>query len=416
MGIETLQSAFGLLVLVAIAWAISERPRDVSWRVPAAGLGLQLLIGLLLLRLPQARELFAALNDGVLALLAATEAGTSFVFGFLGGDPLPYEETEAGGSFVLAFRSLPLVIVVSALTTLLTYWRILPLIVRGLSFVFERAFGVGGAVSLSTAANIFVGMVEAPLFIRAYLDRLTRAELFMVMCGGMATIAGTVLLLYVTILGPVIGDAAGQLVTASIISAPAAIMIAWLMVPIDGPRTSADMAESLPAESSMDAITQGTERGLKLYLNIIAMLIVLIALVQIANFVLALLPAVGGEDLTLERILGWLMAPVVWLMGVPWAEAPVAGGLMGIKTVLNEFLAYSRLAELGGELSERTRLIMTYAICGMANFGSLGIMIGGLTALAPERRAEIVSLGLKSIVGGTLATCCTGAVVGILGS
>jgi concentrative nucleoside transporter, CNT family len=410
-----LHSAIGLAVLVASAWLISERRRAVSWRVPVIGIGLQLLIAVVLLKLPQSQAAFAALNDAVVALQASSEAGTSFVFGYLGGGPLPFEETTAGGSLVLAFRSLPLVIVVSALTALLTYWRVLPLIVRGFSFVFQRTFGIGGAVALSTAANIFLGMVEAPLFIRAYLRQLSRGELFMVMCTGMASIAGTVFFLYVAILGPVIGDAVGQLLTASIMSAPASIMIAWLMVPLDASRTAGGYTPAtLQATSSMDAVTQGTERGLALYLNIVAMLVVLVALVHLANAALSLLPAVGGAELTLERVCGWVMAPVVWLMGVPWSEAPAAGGLMGIKTVLNEFLAYLRLAEIDAALSERTRLIMVYALCGMANFGSLGIMIGGLTAMVPERRQEIVELGMKSIVGGTLATCCTGAVVGLI--
>jgi concentrative nucleoside transporter, CNT family len=413
-----LHSAVGLIVLITIAWALSENRRAVSWRVPVAGIGLQLALALLLLKLPQSRQVFELLNDGVLALAAATEQGTSFVFGYLGGGPLPFEETLVGGSLILAFRALPLVIVVSALTALLTYWRVLPLFVNAFAAVFQRSFGIGGAVSLAAAANIFVGMVEAPLFIRAYLARLSRGELFMMMCAGMATIAGTVLLLYVTILGPVLEDAAGHLITASIISAPAAIMIAWLMVPIERlPRGAAPLApQPFPATSSMDAITQGTERGLMLYLNIVAMLLVLISLVHLANAVLSLIPHVAGAALTLERMLGWLMAPVVWLMGIPWSEAATAGGLMGIKTVLNEFLAYLRLAELGdAELGARSRLIMSYALCGMANFGSLGIMIGGLATLLPERRREITGLGIKAVVGGTLATCCTGAVVGIIG-
>lgn len=412
-----LQGVFGLLVLTAIAWLLSEDRRALGWRVPVAGLGLQLLIALIVLRLPAARSVFASLNDAGVALQNATEAGTSFVFGYLGGGPLPFEETAVGGSLVLAFRALPLVIVVSALTSLLTYWRILPLIVRAFSLLFERTLGVGGAVSLSAAANIFVGMVEAPLFIRNYLGQLGRGELFMVMCVGMATIAGTVLLLYTTILGPVLPGAVGHLVTASIISAPAAIMVAWIMVPPRGAGTSAELADPRSlAASSMDAVTQGAERGLKLYLNILAMLIVLLALVHLANAILGLLPDLGGQALSLERMLGWLMAPVVWLMGVPWSEATTAGSLMGIKTVLNELLAYLSLAELAdGQLSERTVLIMSYALCGMANFGSVGIMIGGFTVLIPERRREVASLGLKSIVGGTIATCCTGAVVGIVG-
>ena len=412
-----LQGAFGLLVLTAIAWLISENRRALRWRLPVAGLGLQFVIALIVLRLPQAQSVFASLNNAVVALQNATEAGTSFVFGYLGGGPLPFEETAVGGSLVLAFRALPLLIVVSALTSLLTYWRILPLIVKGFSLLFERTLGVGGAVSLSAAANIFVGMVEAPLFIRDYLRELDRGELFMVMCVGMATIAGTVLVLYTTILGPVLDGAVGHLITASIISAPAAIMVAWIMVPPGNRSTSAELADlRSQAASSMDAVTQGAERGLALYLNVVAMLIVLLALVHLANAVLGLLPEFAGQALSLERMLGWLMAPVVWLMGIPWSEATVAGSLMGIKTVLNELLAYLSLAELSdGQLSERSVLIMSYALCGMANFGSVGIMIGGFTVMIPERRREVASLGLKSIVGGTIATCCTGAVVGIVG-
>jgi CNT family concentrative nucleoside transporter len=411
-----LQSVLGLIAFTGFAWIISENRNEFSWRVAAGGLGLQLLIAALLLKVPAARFFFVALNQAVLALEEASLAGTSFVFGYLGGGPLPFEETEVGGSLIFAFRSLPLVILMSALTALLSYWRILPAIVQAFSTIFGRTLGVGGAVSLSAAANVFVGMVEAPLFIRSYLGRLTRGELFMVMCTGMATIAGTVLLLYTSVLSSVLADAAGHLVTASIISAPAAIMVAWIMIP-PGSTTGADQRMSpFQATSSMDAITQGTERGLSLYLNIVAMLIVLVALVQLVNSLLGLLPVWGGESLTLQQILGWLMAPVVWLMGIPWSEASAAGSLMGIKTILNEFLAYLELARMtDGELGPRSILIMSYALCGMANFGSVGIIIGGFTALVPERRKEIASLGLKSIVGGTLATCCTGAVVGIIG-
>ena len=413
-----LHSAFGLIVLTGIAWLLSENRRAATWRVALTGVALQVGVALLLLKLPAAQTFFHGLNDAVAALQNASEAGTGFVFGYLGGAPLPFETIPGTSSIVLAFRALPLVIVVSALTALLTYWRVLPLVVHGFSLVFQRAFGIGGAVALSTAANIFVGMIEAPLFIRGYLRQLTRAELFMVMCTGMATIAGTVFFLYTTILEPVIPDAAGQLLTASIMSAPASIMIAWLMLPLERHGTPSGLLGSgSDASSSMDAIAQGTERGLALYLNIVAMLIVLVALVQLANSLLGLLPDVDGAGLTLERLLGWLMAPAVWLTGIPWSEAPTAGALMGIKTALNELLAYLRLAQLDtAALSERSQLIMTYALCGMANFGSVGIMIGGLTAMAPERRREIVELGLKSVVGGTLATLSTGAVVGIITS
>jgi len=268
---------------------------------------------------------------------------------------------------------------------------------------------------LSTAANVFVGMVEAPLFIRPYINQLSRSELFIVMTGGMAGIAGTVMVLYASILGPVIPDALGHILIASIISAPAAVVIAVLMVPTEGAPTSGQMVPPQAASSSMDAVTRGTADGLALLLNIVALLIVLVALVTLANLALAELPAINGAPVTLQRMLGYALAPLAWLIGVPWSEAATAGSLLGVKTVLNEFIAYIELAQLPeAALSPRSRLLMTYALCGFANFGSLGILIGGLATMAPGRREEIVSLGMKSIVAGTLATCLTGALVGLL--
>jgi len=355
------------------------------------------------------------LNDGLQALERATQAGTAFVFGFLGGAPQPFAESGNGSTFVLAFRALPIILVISALSSLLFYWRLLPWIVRMISRVFERTMGVGGAVALSTAANVFVGMVEAPLFVRPYLTQLSRGELFIVMTCGMAGIAGTMMVLYASILGPVIPDALGHILIASIISAPAAVVISVLMVPPTGAPTSGELVPPQPASSSMDAVTRGTVDGLNLLLNVVALLIVLIALVTLANALLGWLPAPGGEPLTLQRLLGYLLAPLAWLIGVPWSEAPAAGALLGVKTVLNEFVAYLDLARLSDStLSLRSRLLMTYALCGFANFGSLGILIGGMATMAPERRDEIVGLGMKSIVAGTLATCLTGALVGIL--
>lgn len=412
---DHLHSALGLAVLTAIAWAISEDRRAVKIKIALAGVALQVAVALVLLKVPPITQLFSALNSMVLALQDATEAGASFVFGYLGGGPLPFEETQPGAGFILAFRALPLVIVVSALTAVLTYWRILPLIVRGFSKLLERSMGVGGAVGLGAAANIFVGMVEAPLFIRPYLRTITRSELFVIMCTGMATIAGTVLILYANILGDTIPNAVGHLLIASLISAPAAITIAKLMVPETGTPTKADQDIPSDATSTMDAVTKGTQSGLMLLLNIMAMLVVLVALVHLVNGMLALIPDVAGAPVSLERLLGFVMAPVTWLMGVPWSEASTAGALMGTKTVLNEFLAFLQLTELPAEaLSPRSQLIMTYALCGFANFGSLGILIGGLSTMVPERQQEIVALGPKSIVAGTLATCCTGAVVGML--
>jgi len=413
--LESLQSLLGLVAFLGFAWLISERRSLHALKIGAVGIGIQIVLALLLLKLPPLKQFFVVFNQAVLALQEATRAGSGFVFGYLGGAPLPFEETQPGASFILAFRALPLIIVVSALTALLTYWRILPWIVRGFSALLQKSMGVGGAVGLGAAANIFVGMVEAPLFIRPYLNALTRSELFVLMCTGMATIAGTVLVLYASIIGGIVADAAGHLLVASLISAPAAITVALIMVPQHEAPPPGSLALQEQAGRAMDAVTQGTADGLKLFLNVAAMLLVLVALVHLVNLMLAVLPDAAGAPVTLERILGIVMAPVTWLMGVPWHDAFTAGSLMGTKTILNEFLAYLQMAQLPeGALDGRSRLIMTYALCGFANFGSLGILIGGLATMAPKRRAEVVSLGLKSIVGGTLATCCTGAVVGLI--
>jgi CNT family concentrative nucleoside transporter len=414
---ERLQAVLGVLALLAVAAALSENRRAIVWRQAAIGLCVSVAAALLFLKLPFAAQTLGLLNVPVQAVADATRAGTSFVFGYLGGGPLPFAENSPGGAFVLALQALPLVLVVSALTSLLFHWGVLQAVVRALAAVLRRTMGVGGAVGLSTAANVFVGMVEAPLFIRPYLAKLTRSEMFLVMVGGMASIAGTVMVLYATIVGSLVPDAFGHILVASLLSAPVTILIARLMVP----ETQASEAAATyvigkaDTQSSMDAIARGTAAGLELLLNIVAMLVVLIALVALANAALGLLPEIFGAKLTLERMLGWAMAPVCWLMGIPWAEAQTAGRLMGVKTVLNEFVAYVQLAATPVDaLGERARLILVYAMCGFANFGSLGIMIGGLATMAPERRAEIVDLGLKSLVAGTLATCFMGALVGAL--
>ena len=411
-----LQSAFGVLALLAIAFAFGENRRNVSLRQAAIGLFVTVLTAIVLIKLPIVAHAFGVINDAVGAISQASRAGTSFVFGYLGGGALPFDLKAPGADFILAFQALPVVLVMSVLTTLLFYWRILPPVVRGMAWLLERTLGVGGAVGLSTAANIFLGMVELPLFIRPYLAQLTRSELFLVMTGGMAGIAGTVLVLYATLLAPLIPDAAAHFVIASVLGAPAAILISLIMVPeTSDVRTGGALSDpEMHASSTMDAIVKGTVAGLELLLNIVAMLIVLVALVYLANAILGLLPEVGGK-ISLQRMLGYVMAPVCWLMGLPWPQAVTAGSLMGTKTVLNELIAYVDLSKLGTDaLDPRSRLIMLYAMCGFANFGSLGIMIGGLGTMAPERREEINSLGLKSIVSGTLTTCLMGAIVGVL--
>jgi CNT family concentrative nucleoside transporter len=407
----------GVVGLIAIAWLISERRGAVAWKQVGLALALTVIVAVLLLKIPQIVAAFAYVNRAVGAIGDATHAGTSFVFGYLGGGPLPFDLKTPGADFVLAMQALPVLLVMSVITTLLFYWRILPPIVRAFSWALERTIGIGGAVGLSTAANIFVGNVEAPLFIRPYLARLTRAELFIVMTGGMAGIAGTVLVLYANILGPHIPDAAAHLVIASVLGAPAAILVSLIMVPETADRqTKAELVEPEPvASSTMDAIVKGTTAGLELLLTIVAMLLVLVALVHLANAILGLLPDIAGAPLSLQRVLGWIMAPVCWLIGIPWEQAQTAGSLMGIKTILNELIAYVELAKLPPDaLDARSRLIMLYAMCGFANFGSLGIMIGGMATMVPERRDDIVALGLKSIASGTIATCLIGAIVGML--
>ncbi|MCS3758532.1 NupC/NupG family nucleoside CNT transporter [Bradyrhizobium centrosematis] len=412
-----LQSALGIFALLLIAFALTENRRAVSLRQAAIGLVVTVVTAIMLLKLPAVAHAFGAINDAVGAISAASRAGSAFVFGYIGGGTLPFDLKVPGADFVLAFQALPIVLVMSVLTTLLFYWRVLPPVVRGMAWLLERTLGVGGAVGLSTAANIFLGMVEAPLFVRPYLAQMTRSELFLVMTGGMAGIAGTVLVLYATLLAPLIPDAAAHFVIASVLGAPAAILISLIMVPETSDKRTGGTLEDPEMEvaSTMDAIVKGTSAGIELLINIVAMLLVLVALVYLVNAILGLLPQIGGAAISLQRLLGLVMAPVCWLMGLPWDQAVTAGSLMGTKTVLNELIAYVDFSKLPeGALDPRSRLIMLYAMCGFANFASLGIMIGGLGVMAPERREEINALGLKSIVSGTLTTCLMGAVVGVL--
>ena len=410
-----LQAVVGYLLLLGLAWTLSSRRRAIPWRTVLGGIGLQLALALLIFRLPGARELFAAGNDALLAIAAATREGTTLVFGFLGGASLPYAETVPGSSFVLAFQALPVVLVMSALSAVLYHWRVLPWLVRGFSVVLERTLGVGGAVGMSTAANVFVGMVEAPLLIRPYLASVSRGEMFIILSGGMAGVAGTVMALYASILGPVVPDALGHILAASFISAPAAIVFAVILVPPEGPATGQHLQLPPTNHSTMEAITRGTGEGATLLINIAAMLIVLVAMVSLTNQVLGLLPTIDGSPLSLQRLLGWLMAPFAWMAGIPWAESAVAGSLLGTKTVLNELIAYLDMARLSEDvLMPRSKVIMTYALCGFANLGSLGILLGGMCAIAPERRREIVQLGPWTLVSGTLATLSCGSVVAML--
>ncbi len=413
-----LQSFIGFILLFAFAWAISEKRGAIIWRTVSGAIILQIVLFALLFKFPWFKEASAALNDALNGVAAATREGTKFVFGYLGATGSPADapfKVEAGKStFIAMTMAFPVIIVVSALSSLLFYWRVLPVIVTAFSWVLKKTIGIGGAVGVSTAANIFLGTVEAPLFIRPYLAKLSRGELFITMAGGMAGIAGTVMVLYGIILSAVVPDAIGHVLIVSFISAPAAVAFSALMVPHEGPVTEGGITTANPTSSMMDAITQGTVDGVAVYINVAAMLIVLTALIALSNMILAI-PFNKVDAPTLQGILGSIMRPVVWLIGIPWDESQAAGSLMGTKTVLNEFIAFFDLAKLSADtLSVRSRVMMVYALCGFANFASIGMMIGGLGTICPERRNDIIDVGYKSLVAGSLATLSCGALVGIV--
>ena len=402
----------GWLALLGLAWLLSERRHHIPWRIVAGGLLLQIALALLLIGVPPARSAIMLLNGAVDALQRATDDGTAFLFGYLGGGALPFAELRPGASLILAFKILPLVLVISALGSLLFHWGVMQRITAAFAFLLRRAVGIDGPVALAAAVHIFVGNIEAPLLIRPYLAGLQRGELFAVMSCGMAGIAGTVMVIYAAILGPVIPDALGTIITASVISTPAALAVAALMVPFTPVMSAAPAIAHRPQTlGTLDALVRGTADGIAPLVGITTTLLVAVTLVSLVNLALAPLPGAPS----LEAIFAQPFRPVLWLMGVPWAETAAAGLLMGTKTVLNEFVAYLQLAALPPEtMGPQTRTILTYAMCGFANFGSVGIMVGGMGAMVPDRRADIATLGLRSIVSGTIATCMSGALAGIL--
>ena len=408
-----MRGLLGIAALLAIAFALSEARGEIRWRVVIGGVLLQVAIAALFLKVPPAVTLLVALDHGVDALQTATEAGTSLVFGYLGGGPLPFAETVPGGSFILAFRALPLVLVISALAALLVHWGVLQRIVGALAWVLRGTLGIGGAVGLAAAAHIFVGMIEAPLLIKPYLRGMSRGELFAVMSCGMAGIAGTMMVIYGAILGHAIPDSFSYILIAAVLSTPGALAVSALMIPYAVEPDVEAAIEAGSDGSAMEAIVRGTLEGITLIAAIIAMLIVLVAIVTLVNDVIGLVP-LAGAPLSLQRIFAFGFRPLVWLIGVPWDQSGQAATLMGTKTVLNEFVAYLDLAHAPADaLDAHAKIVMTFALCGFANFGSLGIMLGGMTAMAPERRAEIVALGWRSVVSGTLASMMSGAVAGL---
>ncbi len=417
---DQFRGIIGIAVLLALAWGLSEdRTGRPGWRWIVGALGLQGILALLIVRVPFVWEVVTLANDGVAAIERATLDGSSYMFGYLGGADLPFELKEgAEAPLIIAFQILPLVIVFSALAALLWHWGVLKWLVNGLSYLLRRTLGVSGVVGLSGGANMFLGVVESPLVVRAYFAKMSRAELFQVMVLAMATISGAILILYATTLRETVPDAVGHMISASLVSLPAALLIAKLMVPGSGEETGTEADENEPGlkyENSIDAVVKGTMDGMQLFLAVIAIIIVIFALVSLTDQVLALLPLVGDEPVTLKRVFGWLFAPFMWLIGVPWAEAQAAGGLMGTKAILNEYVAYLELAALpDGTLGERSLLIVTYALCGVANLASVGLLVSTIGTLCPERRAEAAGLGMKSWIAGNIATAMTGAWIGLV--
>ena len=411
---NALHGLLGLASLLLLALAFSENRRAIPIRVVATGVLLQIGLALLALKLPAAGAVLARLAEGVGALDKATEAGTSFVFGYLGGAPLPFAAAGQANSLILAFHVFPLILVVGALASLLFHWGIMQRIVGALAFALRRVVGVGGALGTGAAVNFFVGMVEGPILIRPYLPKMSRGELFALMSCGMAGISGTVMVIYAHILTPVLPDAFASVLAAALISAPAAIAVGAILVPFAPSEASeAQIVIADPPLNVMDAIARGTSDGVVIFVHVIANLIVLLALVALVNMALGHLPDIFGAPVTLQRIFAVAFRPAAWLIGVDSADLDAAARLLGAKTTLNEFIAFLDLAALPPDaISARSKQILVFALCGFANFGSVGILVGGLSAMAPERKHDIAALGLKAMFSGTLASLMGGAVVG----
>jgi len=418
----TITSLFHIIIgfvgLVCIAIPFSQNRSSINYRHIFAAIILQIVLAFALLKIPFIVQIFAYLSEGVTALQAATQEGAEFVFGYLSNSSTsPFESSGTGNSMIFAFQILPLIIVISSLSALLWFWNILPLIIRAISKIFEKLFNIGGPIGLGATANIIMGQVEAPLLVRPYLSRMSEKELLILMTAGMSTVSGSIMIALVSMLAPQFPDInlIQHLVSASILSIPAAIMYANIMIP-SSEVTNFD-GNSVPKvyESSMDAITRGTRDGLDICLNVGAILIAFIALVSLLNSLLGILGGwIGVSDLSLQLILGYIFFPIVWLMGVPLSETLASAELLGLKTALNEFVAYGALANIEPDaLSDRSKLITLYALCGFANFSSVGILVSGISAMAPERKNDLIRVSIKALIGATLASCMTGLVIGI---
>ena len=417
--LQNAQSLVGVALTIGLCWALSEKRSAFPARLALGAVAVQAGLVLLLFGLPSARPVLAGAGAAVDGLSASTQAGVKFVFGFLAGaDGQPYAVTNSGALFVFAFRVLPVILVICALSALLWHWRILKWVTQGFGFVFQKTMGLRGPPALATAATVFMGQVEGPIFIRSYLAGLSRSELFMLLAVGMSCVSGSTMVAYATILKGVLPNAAAHVLTASVISAPAGVLLARILVPRDGEAeagSEADHGGDKVYESSIDALIRGTGDGLQIVLNVGATLIVFVAIVAMVDGLLALAPPLAGAPVSVERGLGVVFAPLAWAMGIDWKEAPACGALLGVKLMLTEFTAFFDLAKLGpAVISDRSRMIMTYALCGFANIVSVGINVAGYSVLVPERRREVMGMIWKAMMAGFLATCMTASVVGAL--
>ena len=402
----------GFIGLVAIAIPFSSNYKIINYRYVFYGIVSQLLLAVILLKLPIVINFFELLGNGVTILQNATIEGAGFVFGYPpSDDSSPYRSLLE----TFAFGVLPYIIVMSCISAILWHWGVLPFIVNIISKACQKLFNIGGPVGLGAAANVFIGQVEAPLLIKPYISKLSNKELLILMTAGMATVAGSVMVALISILEVQFANVnlIQHFLTASILSIPAAIMYANIMIPSNEITDSSDEAAPKVYNSTMDAITTGTTQGSNIAVSVGTILIAVIALVYIVNAFLGSIGGYFGIDLSIELLLGYLFAPITWLMGIPWNEAIIAGELLGLKTTLNEFVAYPALANLEpGTLSDRSKLITFYSLCGFANFSSVGILISGIGAMVPERKDDLINVSFKALVAATLASCMTGLVVG----
>ncbi len=414
-GWDNARALLGMALIFAIAWALSENRKAFPLKLVLGAVAIQFAFALVLFGVPFVRTALFAANNLVDGLVAATAYGTAFVFGPVFGTQAGWENLTGQPGPIFAVHLLPLIIVVASLSAILWHWHVLRWVTKGFASVFRRFMGLGGATSLAVSANVFMGMTEAPILVKPYIRTMTRSEIFILMTAGFSTVAGSVLVLYGVFLKDVLPNALGQLLAASLIAAPAAVALALVMIPETVAATQRADEPDFEYESTMDAFATGASDGLKILANIVTMLIAAFALLYLVNIMLGAVPTGDFGALSIERILGWVFAPLMYMIGVPLGEAAQAGSLMGIKTVLTEFVAFLQLSGEASEgLSPRARMITAHAICGFANFGSIGILIGGLSIIEPARRTTFLELAWKTLLAGTLATCMSGAVVGAL--